>query len=91
MAKPICPMLQKACIEEKCAAWITDACEVEGKPTVKSGCMEFYWKPLYFRALIARTDGTQIGVEKLRGEFHNGNEAMGLLLSQRQNLQLPKG
>jgi hypothetical protein len=77
-----CPYLGgKACIKDKCAAWLSDPVEKDGKTIAHSACVIFFWTPLYLRTLAARADGTQKAFEGFRNEVHQGNEVFSSLMA----------
>lgn len=65
-----CPTIGRACIKDKCTAWQVGIVEerVSGELTLKphGGCTQFFWVPMFLKAIANRTDATQAAVESLR-------------------------
>lgn len=88
--KAKCPYLGgKPCLEDKCAAWATGLVEEKGEVKSHSGCIPFFWQPIWLRAIAARADGTQRGVEQMRNELHTGNEVFSALIAKKEQSLLP--
>ena len=71
-----CPLIRKRCIQEKCEAWYENIVELtEGNQkriVPKKACIEFFWKPMYLKAIAGNTEGSQIAVENLRNVEADG-------------------
>lgn len=73
--KRVCPLIRKACIQERCEAWYSGLVEENGATKLHAACVEFFWKPLYLKGIAHRADGMQRAVEGMRNEFAAGGMA----------------